>query len=317
MKGNKTQIFKRLIAFSMSLAIIGSTHSTAFASSPELDDQTLIVSDQEGNITYETADEYAVPYENTARAITDGGLIITPGYDDSSGESGNSISPLANVTLQLPVTSTVFDPYKTICRVESTFPNGTTLVSTGVLVHYNILLTSAHGIYQESRGGYANTVVYPGSYAGVNNQPVYPFGSASVTTRRIPSGYINGQKAEYDWALLDLNRRFDSFHAFGYAPNYSALTGRTVSAYGYPNGVTQMYYITGPIRESFEKLLHISIETHEGQSGGPVVDSSTGAVIGIVKGHEYSLLDDYLYNVSVRIDEYLYNVINQLKEQMQ
>lgn len=64
---------------------------------------------------------------------------------------------------------------------------------------------------------------------------------------------------------------------------------------------------------AFEKILHISVKSEEGMSGGPVIDTKTGGLIGIIKGHKNITLN----NVSVRMDEYLYNIIVNHRAEMQ
>ena len=305
MKNNKLRKGRRLLLISLLIvAIISGQGLTVFANSPESSDKKIIVYNQEENTISENE------LDNGTNSISN----FVPSSDEDL-----DISPLANSTTMNKVSSTTVEPYKNICYVEATFPNGTIYRSSGVLVHYNILLTSGHGVYKSECGGFADTVtVYPGFYTDSNGYLNAPFGSAKSTSIRMTSGYVNNKKVEYDWALVDLDKRFDSFQAFGYAPNYSALTGRTVTAYGYPEKYGRnMYYITGPIKESFEKLLHISIETLAGQSGGPIIDQNTGAVIGIVQGIQPGLFGSVQHNISVRIDEFLYNLINEHKAEMQ
>ncbi len=320
MKRIKTLNFRRLLTVCLSCFVICNTTLNAMANEPELNERTIVICDQEGNITYENFENSIVPY---AENITENGLVITPGHDD--GYTGDTslqfdvdndslISPLANTTTLVPIGTTTIYPYKTFCRIESIFPDNESIITSGVLVHHNLVLTSAHAVYQHDHGGFASyTLVYPGYNVAEHNKPIQPYGSANVTYRRLLSGYVDTRNPEYDWALLDLDREFDTYHSFGYAQDYTQLTGRSVTAYGYPEGWSQMHSITGPIKQSFERLLHISIQTHQGQSGGPVVDDITDAVIGIVQGHDYNIFGTYLYNKSVRIDEFLYNYINSLK----
>lgn len=317
MKRKNVMMFKRMIAFCLILVFACGISLNAYAdysegASEATDDRTIVIHNQDGSVMYQALQEPAAENSDMQEE-----LVFTPTQGD--GESEGSISPYA-LSAMNKVNNTVAEPYKYVCYVEATFPDGAVVGSSGVLVHNNILLTAAHGIYDQEHGGHATKIlVWPASSYDSNKQLHMPYDCASYTSTRIHISYMNDKNPEYDWALVDLNIRYEHWQAFGYSPDYSQLTGRTVRAIGYfPDQYgNNMYEAEGTVKNSYERQLHLSVKVNEGQSGGPVIDKETGAVIGVITGYEVNIIGWPLYTISVNIDKFLYDLINEHKAEMQ
>lgn len=322
MKKENMNTFKRFLVICLTLgALVSTANIVAFAgeiSDDEIntptaneemlvDNNTVVIYNNDGSIDYQTLEDYHV------YTVNKNDFLITETNDSQTNDS--LISPYA-LSGTSKVLETMAEPYKYVCYIEATFPNGDIHGSSGTLIYKNIVLACAHGIYKPECGGHATkVVVYPAQYYNYKNILITPFGAPTKTSVRMPAGYINHQLEEYDWSLIDINKSYDSWQKCGYAPDYTKLKGRSVNIIGYqrPQKHNIMYEGFGIIDNSFEKILHISVKSEEGMSGGPVIDTKTGGLIGIIKGHKNITLN----NVSVRMDEYLYNIIVNHRAEMQ
>lgn len=180
-----------------------------------------------------------------------------------------------------PVTNYNTLPYRAICYVNATFPDGYTGRSTGWLFSPDGVVVAGHSIYKPDRGGWASSVVvYPAR--NNNNRPysseAYEFGIATP--------YAESQDVNYDYGLLKLEQPLGNTVGYlGYAYNGGAV-GNTVRVIGYPgkyNGVTQyiQYESSGIIQNVNANRLYYTAETSDGQSGAPVFLGSSNTVIGV------------------------------------
>lgn len=333
----KTKIFKRLLMLALTITIVNCTSNvTAFAAEVDgveftatetdvaeidetkndLDPETIVIFDQEGNISgYKTAEE--ITDLNINRNVTNDGLIISSAIDaETDIVNEDTTSLYANSKMEKVNIFTITQPpYRTACFIYAIFPDGEAEGSTGTLVGKNVVLASGHGVYEPKHGGMATTIlVTPGFYHDNDGQH-YPWGQAQSTSVWMASGYQNDLKSEYDWSLICLNKSFPYVQSYGYAPNYSDLINRNVRAIGYIKEsvspeVWNMYTATGTITGASEYLIQYTISLVNGNSGGPIIDVATGAVIGVINNSS-NLGPIITSNNAVRINEWLNGIITQ------
>ena len=204
---------------------------------------------------------------------------------------------------RVKINNTTDSPYRTICYVEATYPDGAVSQGSGVLVYFNVMLTAGHIVYEREHGGWATSIrVYPGKN-GDNN----PLGSATSTTITTNNAWISNCDHEWDWGIVDLSRKFDTWQLYGYYKNYSSQLGEQVQAIGYPG--TYMYSDTNSISGIGDRYMHTLCDWTAGESGGAIIDVKTNHLIGIMS-YEHTENGQCTYNGAVRINEDLFNRLN-------
>ena len=177
MKKGKIKVFKRLLVATLVFAFaVGGLTLTSFAS---------------------TAMEFPLESEaNMTTGIENDEIVI---FDADADEVANEIVPYSFGVTSIPENMAVQSPYKYCCVISSHFPNGDVRQCSGILLGKDVVLTSAHGIYDNERGGNATSVsVAVGAYFNSSGTFITPNG---VTTRKqyiMLQSWINDQKGTSD-----------------------------------------------------------------------------------------------------------------------
>lgn len=286
----------------MSLIIVG-TNLTAFANesvdveesleeTSYMDNEVVHIS-ADGEISYEII---STTYEETVAYSDDGIVMIN---DTSSGSQSDDVMATASSTgLQDVSLSFVnFSPYRNMCVIRSTFPNGTIMESSGILISKNLVLTSAHGVYDHENGGAAkNVTIGLGTYF-TGSEKVVQSGTQNWKAAYLKRGWTENQLCKYDWALVELSQHTLTYEKCGYVPDISKAKGKAIRLIGYlvtkGVGATAFKYSTGEITgttnfittpEQIKDTWKLSANTIGGMSGGPIIEHSNGVVIGVIKG---------------------------------
>lgn len=131
------------------------------------------------------------------------------------------------------VSNTMTYPWNTIGCLVSTFPNGEKYWGTGTLISQYTVLTSAHMLYDSSKGGEAVSVEFsPGQYQETpGGEIIRPYGSGTTDIIDVDNYYINYERSSYDIAaahfsepFLDLTE-FLSVQDLGYISDSANFTG--------------------------------------------------------------------------------------------
>ncbi len=184
------------------------------------------------------------------------------------------------------ITNTTDSPYRNVCRLIITYPNGSTTIGSGVLVYFDVLLTAAHCVYQHDRGGWATSIEIAPGGNGKDNEPL---GTAYPTKVRCSKEWVDNKNYDGDWAIIDLDRSFDTWQLFGYYNDYYAQLGTSVTAIGYPGDSGLEYYMyadTNSISYVTEYQYTVLCDMTGGQSGGALIDVKSGYLIGIISNEE-------------------------------
>ena len=181
-----------------------------------------------------------------------------------------------------PVTNTTVYPYKTVCYLEVTFPDGTTsLYGTGVLVYKDVVLTAGHVVYQPKHGGYATKVaVFPGRAGGPGVQGSEPYLYTTVQNLYVDPQYVSNQSAYYDWAMMKtydpIGNYVGAWMGIAYSGDYSFFVndGLSVSIVGYPEdkGKYYQYYSRDRVAYAENRFMAYYTDSFRGQSGSPVYE---------------------------------------------
>ena len=284
---SKMKDFKRFLALSLAFVLaVTCVQYLVLADMPKQD--TLVIYEEDGTVTYQTITE-----QETLEV--DESVFVKNMYDEKVYVEQNSgIDTFSSSDLQpVSILSLGVAPYKCACILSVEFPNGRRETSSGILVNKNVVLTSAHGVNKSEYGGSAKSIiVYVGAYydAGILK---FTQGVGYKKQIIIHNDWAEKQLPKADWALVTLTENFEIYQTCGYSNDYTKSPGRSVTIIGYPDGKDFCYSkgkITGTTdykwNEADRGLWTTSAKTVKGMSGGPVIDDSTGVVIGVVKGED-------------------------------
>jgi V8-like Glu-specific endopeptidase len=99
-----------------------------------------------------------------------------------------------------PVMNTTTVPWRWICKLIITFPDGGKLAGTGFFIGSKAVMTAGHCVYSRERGGWANEIMVIPGMMGES----LPFGSITATSFRSNEGWIKNQDSNYDYGCIIL-----------------------------------------------------------------------------------------------------------------
>ena len=219
-------------------------------------------------------------------------------------DPGEQIETIFTPDNRIKISPTVDFPWRTICKLYITFPDGNHYVGSGVLISLSDsigfhCLTAAHCVYRAEYGGYASTVeVIP----GLDNDYT-PFYSAWAAKIKVPEAWTTNSSPEYDWACLTLDRQIGNFTGWMsiYTTPELKWYQRIFHGAGYPTdrdfGLCQ-YYHSDSGKSADNNILLYKIDATAGQDGMPVwtMDGNTRRIVSIHigdddgSGNNYGLL---------------------------
>lgn len=173
-------------------------------------------------------------------------------------------------------------PYKAICKLYMKAANGANLIGTGFLTHRNKLYTAGHCVYDHKRGGWMRSIIVVPGKSGLRE----PFGRYKAKTVYATAEWITSRSVRYDMGAIQLTKSVS--HSDTISVTTTDADEATVC--GYPSdrdaGIFQ-YKMRSMVRKQDGRFRY-QIDTHGGQSGGPLMSNSATA-IGI---HNYGGCDN-------------------------
>lgn len=161
-------------------------------------------------------------------------------------------------------------PFRTICQLEITAPNGKSYIGSGAFIGPRVVLTAGHCVFMHADGGWARQIrVIPG-----RNGTTAPFGSAIGTSFRSVLGWTRDRDGDHDYAVIVLPTRLGATVGWMGLANLSlaSLLGLNVNNSGYPGDKpygTQWWNANNVLAVTGRRLYY-RIDTMGGQSGSPV-----------------------------------------------
>jgi len=184
---------------------------------------------------------------------------------------------------RVQVLDTTTYPWRTICKLYSTFPNGAVGGCSGAIIgcpdgHGYHVLTAGHCVHSQDNGGWATSVkVIPGL-----DNTYMPLNYAWGTFVRSYTAWTVNEDHQHDWALITLDRNIGDYTGWMgrmTASSSSSIYTDILNTAGYPGdkgGVT-MWFDCDSGCSANENNHWYKMDTWSGQSGSPVwryVDSS-------------------------------------------
>lgn len=252
--------------------------------------------------------------------------VTTPSYLGEEmaeqGSLGEEVSPniIIGGDTRYKITDTTKAPYRSICLVETVWKDGSISHGTGCLIGPDIVLTSAHMVYNPSYGGNVKFVnVYPGLNGG---NLVY--GQLVAKSIYITDEWRTSRPIKDDWALMKLQDLNGNPTTVGNVTGYlgldyistESLNGISVYVTGYPGDKAvgtsyTMWRAGGAITTTTSTTLYYDCDVVAGFSGAPVTNSSH-KIVGIHKGEGYNSSVGSTQNLGVRVTSTLMSTINSL-----
>ena len=169
------------------------------------------------------------------------------------------------------ITPTTSYPWSTIVKLRINW-GGSNYIGSGVIIDKNYVLTAGHCVYQNSLGGWADSIKVSPAVDNGNE----PYGYAWATNMRTYSYWIESQYTQYDFALLTLDQ--DIGLQTGWMEFYSGESSDPVytgslNIAGYPYDLDSgqnMYWCYENGRIATENNHWYYLDTEGGMSGSPV-----------------------------------------------
>jgi V8-like Glu-specific endopeptidase len=188
--------------------------------------------------------------------------------EDKTGK-GQQPKSIIGADDRIKIYNTAAYPWRTMCKLFMTFPDGSRFVGSGVLIGYKYVLTAGHCVFSSANGGWASSIqVVPGL-----NGTYMPYGSAWASYLRSFVGWTRDGDSNYDFALITLNTTMGFTTGWlGYA-YYPSTWGFTGNLGGYPtdkDGGLGLYYDYGSIVFDTGSRVFHNLDTFPGQSGSGI-----------------------------------------------
>ena len=216
---------------------------------------------------------------------------------------------------RIKISPTVDFPWRTICKLYITFPDGNHFVGSGVIIGRNDnisfhCLTAGHCVYRREYGGWAKMIeIIP----ALDNDYT-PFYSAWATKLKATDGWVIDSLPEYDWGCITLDRQIGNFTGWmdRFTTNDLNWYQRIFHCAGYPIdldfGLCQ-YYDNDSGRVADENFHWYYMDASDGQSGMPIwaMDGNTRRIVSIHTRND----DGSGSNRGIRLNAEKYNQLNQ------
>jgi glutamyl endopeptidase len=226
-------------------------------------------------------------------------LEFLPGFDPERAFSEGSAAPALNEALtdlrpaeeaeyfqpetvcgsddRVRVTATTAIPWRWICQLIITMPNGAGFRGTGWFIGPKCVMTAGHCVYSKSNGGWARRIeVVPGM-----NGAGRPYGSSVGTNFRSVNGWVNDTDPNFDYGAIILpNPLGNVVGYFGFANLTDAsLNNLLVNNSGYPGDKPfgTQWFNAGRVSSITSRKIYYMLDTFGGQSGSPVWRYLNGA----------------------------------------
>ena len=245
-------------------------------------------SDAEGEITENTKELYPespdILYKENARASN----------DDTRKKITNPAAYTENIYIVSYFTDEDDNTYK--------------LQGSGAMISNKTILTAGHVVHDSTLGWPFKVVITPG---GLDSDE----GSLVTRANSLVSvqGWTKDQNRDSDYGIINLTKFLDvDYYSIDSTLSNSQLSKKTVYRYGFPRDKADgtMWRATGDIDLVRTKQFSYTGYSYSGESGGPVIDKTTGDLIGIhigdgeYSGKPYGLAVRMCKEISDFIDEY-------------
>ena len=171
---------------------------------------------------------------------------------------------------RIEVTNTTSIPWRWICKLIITFPNGARGGCTGWFIGPKAVMTAGHCVFSSGNGGWASRIeVIPGMRGATR-----PYGSMVGTSFRSVLGWTRDRNQNYDYGCIILPSPSlgNQLGYFGFAAlTNSSLQNLLVNNSGYPGDKPfgTQWFNAGRVTNVTARKIYYLLDTFGGQSGSP------------------------------------------------
>ena len=239
---------------------------------------------------------------------------ISNGISEGSNDGGISPNAYIGEDDSYEIIKTSEMPYRSVCNLKTYWDNNGdgvvdfTSGGSGCMIGRRMLLTAAHVIYNENRGGKCIGVdVYP-----AQTRYYTPYGPYKAIKFFVNADYREKINTDDDWGLVILDDCVGDRTGWLDLKNCTniSMIGKEVSVIGYPGGKDPnritMWRSDGKVIAEYTDALRYDCDTTGGCSGGPVIDSNNN----IVAIHHGGVTDSY--NAGAKVDDFICRVADVL-----
>lgn len=252
------------------------------------DNPIMFLTDEEMNVEPMTAPppaEFMVETDETIiyNSVTKEETVISNNTQEGAIDTPNVFEPFKGLLPSSPpsesvlgtdgrvqITNTTDYPWRTIARLQLTFPDGSGGGCSGSMVDNFHILTAGHCIHSVSRGGWADVKVYM-----AQNGSSTPYYYANNSHIRSYTGWTVNQSPDHDWALITLDRNIGAH--VGWMGRQTAASSNSIytgvlNVSGYPGDKPfgTHWYDADYGDSATANRHHYFMDTFGGQSGAPV-----------------------------------------------
>lgn len=171
---------------------------------------------------------------------------------------------------RVQVMNTTSVPWRWICKLIITFPNGARGGCTGWFIGSKAVMTAGHCVYSSANGGWARQIeVIPGMQGATR-----PYGSMIGTSFRSVTGWTQNSDPNYDYGCIILPSPTlgNQVGYFGFAALTDAsLQNLLANNSGYPGDKPfgTQWFNAGRVTNVTARKIYYMLDTYGGQSGSP------------------------------------------------
>lgn len=182
------------------------------------------------------------------------------------------IESVLGVDERVRILDTELAPWRMICALSMSGPNGAGAIGTGWFVGPKTILTAGHCVHSiDFLGGWAERIeVSPG-----RNGQKFPYSTVVGTRFTSLDRWVNSADADFDIGCIHLDQ------PLGQTVGWFALAalgapetaGYLVNVSGYPGdrgGGTEQYHHRNRVLKVTDRRIYYDVDTYGGQSGAPV-----------------------------------------------
>lgn len=189
------------------------------------------------------------------------------------------------------VADTLAAPFLSICQIQSHFPDGSVLQSTGVLIGLNDVVVAGHALYSQDLGGFTTQVQVTPGLQGSHK----PVGIFDATHAQVADAWKTSQDYAHDYGLLTLNQAVGASTGFlntGLISKPLEYLDQATYTSGYAGdkGGQHQYQSDGTIDRFADGIFYFQddLSVSGGQSGSPLMlqHASHGTLMLGLVSHE-------------------------------
>jgi glutamyl endopeptidase len=245
-----------------------------------------------------------VPGFDTRRALTSGLSIgrsaASLGLIKQAAQENDELAPVPNSTSI---------PWRSICQIHITWPNGVREKGTAWFAGPSLLVTAGHCVWDHENGGGASEITVVPGINGSNP----PFGAWPAKTFDAHDNWIDNADPHFDYGFIQLEDPTigKQLGWFGFSVSPSNLPSLLVNIAGYPANKPDgtMWFNSGRIVDQDDAFLTYMLETEGGESGSPCFWYSDDKRI-VLAVHAYS---GPTGNQGLRVTDEMYDRIVELR----